>query len=413
MNIKNKFHERISDEEVMLSNIEKSFSSGFVIEILKRIWEESHNINYIGKIIGEVYTINIINKNGYGFETYMREIVSLYRKLIKKQISPERFNLEKSKLISITIAKKIGIDTNREVTNEDLEKIKSYFLREYVQNGYVSHSFPDTYRESIMSDGLVSEVEDRKDKPQEIQEIQDMFMSKGIVAPLGGYPFYDGHGIYFEHDFLKVFHHAIYSPEWFTWFTSSNHIMISHNDIESTPAVLRNEEVCRRNIYDLCQNAELSDEETKKVIDFFNKNYEKFKSPKLSTALISKKKLGKNDISKALPQDMDLLSTITYVLSDGAKEYVEHQGNVYIGRLTPKDFKVTSIPEVSKYIKVERYTRETKEHLRNPSSNLRIINNAEKNRSRMNPIMERKVQMAKKILEEQEKKLQEQERLSR
>ena len=39
-------------------------------------------------------------------------------------------------------------------------------------------------------------------------------MEKGIAAPLGGYPYYGGSGIYYEHDFTKVFQHAINSPEW-------------------------------------------------------------------------------------------------------------------------------------------------------------------------------------------------------
>lgn len=56
------------------------------------------------------------------------------------------------------------------------------------------------------------------------KEIQNIFMSKGIVSPMDGYPNYGSSGIYYEHDFTKVFQHVIDSPEWFNTFTSSDHI---------------------------------------------------------------------------------------------------------------------------------------------------------------------------------------------
>lgn len=386
-------------EDKMVSNIENALNGEFIIEMLKRSWNREHDIHSISKLIGEVYTINIICKDGYGFEFYMREIESLYTKLYEKKISYEEFNIEKSKLISIVIAKKLGIDISKGVTEEDKAMVKSYFLEEYVKKGYVSHSFPQAYSDSIKKDGLISYTKKRSNKPLEIQEIQDIFMSKGVVAPLGGYPYYEGEGIYFEHDFTKLYNHAVYSPEWFAWFTSSDHTKVFHNLVETTPYVLRNEECCRRNVYDLCKNTGLNNEEQAKVMDFYRKTYETYKSPRLCSALISKKRLGKDNIDKAVPSNMDLLSTINYVLKDGAKEYVEHQGNVYVGRISPEDFKIITIPSASKYIYTSNYLRESQEHLTNPLSNLAVLRNAEKNKHRMNDIMARKVEQARLLLE--------------
>lgn len=386
-------------EDKMVSNIENALNGEFIIEMLKRSWNREHDIHSISKLIGEVYTINIICKDGYGLEFYMREIESLYIKLYEKKISYEEFNIEKSKLISIVIAKKLGIDISKGVTEEDKAMVKSYFLEEYVKKGYVSHSFPQAYSDSIKKDGLISYTKKRSNKPLEIQEIQDIFMSKGVVAPLGGYPYYEGEGIYFEHDFTKLYSHAVYSPEWFAWFTSSDHTKVFHNLVETTPYVLRNEECCRRNVYDLCKNTGLNNEEQTKVMDFYRKTYEMYKSPRLCSALISKKRLGKDNIDKAVPSNMDLLSTINYVLKDGAKEYVEHQSNVYVGRISPEDFKIITIPSASKYIYTNNYLRETQEHLTNPLSNLAVLRNAEKNKHRMNDIMARKVEQAKLLLE--------------
>lgn len=386
-------------EDKMVSNIENALNGEFIIEMLKRSWNREHDIHSISKLIGEVYTINIICKDGFGFKFYMKEIESLYTKLYEKKISYEEFNIEKSKLISIVIAKKLGIDISKGVTEEDKAMVKSYFLEEYVRKGYVSHSFPQVYSDSIKKDGLISSTKERSSKPLEIQEIQDIFMSKGVVAPLGGYPYYEGEGIYFEHDFTKLYNHAVYSPEWFAWFTSSDHTKVFHNQVETTPYVLRNEECCRRNVYDLCENAGLNNEEKAKVINFYRKTYETYKSPRLCSALISKKRLGKDNIDKVVPSNMDLLSTINYVLKDGAKEYVEHQGNVYIGKISPEDFKITTIPSASKYIYTSSYLRESKEQLTNPLSNLAVLRNAEKNKHRMNVEMARKVEQARLLLE--------------
>lgn len=387
-------------EDLMILELEKAMNSEFMIQMLRRNWEKEHNIHSLGNLIGEVYIHHIINKDGYGFEYYMTQIESLYEQLKERKISPENFNMQKSKLISIVIATKIGIDINKEITQEDMTRVKNYFLQEYVTNGYVSHSFPEAYIKPITDNGLIGSTEQRQDKPHDIQEIQNIFMSKGIASPLGGYPYYEGSGIYYEHDFTKVFQHAVDSPEWFNWFTSSDHTTTYHSDIETQPYILRDEENCRRNVNDLCQNAELSSEETKNVLDFYTKTYDKFSSPKLNVALISKKLLRKNDISKAVPSDMDLFSTMTYVLKDGAKQYIEHQGNVYTGTISPENFRVSIIPNAYKYIKAEQYSRETKEHLANPQSNLAILKKAEENKSRMTSSMIEKVESTKAKLEQ-------------
>ena len=379
----------------MLKNIEKNINSDFFIEMLKKNWEETHDVQLLGKLIGELYIHHIINKDGYGFENYMTEIEKLYLQYNDKQISPQQFELQRAKLISMTIGMKMGIDLNKEISSEDMERIKDHFLQEYVSHGYVSHSFPDAYYESIMKNGLISSTELREDKSLEVQEIQDIFMKKGVVAPMGGYSYYGGSGIYYEHDFTKTFWHSIDSPEWFKWFTSSDHLTAYHKNIETSPYILRSEKDCRRNIDDLCRNAELDDTDTKKVVDFYQKQYAKFMSPKLNVALISKKTVGKDNIQEAVPQNMDLLSTINYILKDGAHQYSEHQGNVYNGVISPTELNISVIPNASIYIKADHYSREIKEHLLNPDSNLAFLQNAEKNRNRLVPSMSSKVEKVK------------------
>lgn len=380
MNIEKKLEK--NKRRIMLENINKNINSSFFITMLRKNWNKNHNLNYLGNLIGELYIHHIINKDGFGFEYYITQIEKLYAELDDRKISPQNFELQKAQLISLTIAYKLGIDT-KNITSDSMLKVKNYFLQEYVVDGYVSHSFPDAYYDTIIQNGLISTAELRQDKPIGIEKIQEIFMSKGVVAPMGAYPYYGGTGIYYEHDFTKMFRHAVDSPEWFKWFTSSDHTTTYHNEIEKSPYILRNETACRRNINDLCTNAGLSEEETKKVLCFYEKQYNKFSSSKLNVALISKKTIGKNNVSEVVPQNLDLFSTITYVLKDKSEQYTEHIGNVYYKTISPTELGISVIPSVSTYINAVKYHRETKEHLVSPYTNLAIIQSVIDNKSRL------------------------------
>ena len=388
------------DEKMTLStNINNALKSNFIIEMLKRNWEQSKSIGVLGNLLGEVYTHMIIHKDGFGFEYYMNQMESLYAKLGTKQIAPEQFDVEKAKVISFVIANKLGIDISKGLSTEDEKTIKDFYLREYIQEGFVTHSFPDAYSESIMTNGLIANPSNRASATYDKQWVQDTFMSKGVAAPIGGYPYYGGTGIYYEHDYSKIFQHAIYSPEWFNWFTSSDHLL-GFQSIENSPYILRNQEACRRNVLDLCTNAGLSENETKRVIDLYQQNYDKYSSPKLNVGLISKQLVGKNDVSRAVPSDLGLLDTIIYTMKDKASEYTEHQGNVYYDTISPSDIIFTNIPEANMYIKVQEYNRESKDHLTNPRNNYAIVRRAIKNESRMTPKMVENVMKLKSMLEE-------------
>ncbi|MEE0683776.1 MAG: hypothetical protein UC703_05130 [Bacilli bacterium] len=385
-------------EKLMFINIEKNINSEFFLNILKKNYERYHNVHYIGDLIGELYIHHIIHKDGYDFESYMKQFEELYSAYKDRELSPEQFELQKSKMIAGAIASKLGIDVHGDVKDDDLSKIQNYFLQEYVSYGYVTHAFPDAYYDSIVENGLVASISDRIEKPKDIQQIQDLFMAKGITSPMGGYPYYGGSGIYYEHDFTRVFQHAVDSPEWFNWFTSSDHTATYHKNVETSPYILRSEENCRVNVEDLCRNADLNSYESKKVLDFFQEQYRKFSSPKLNVAFIPKRVVGKSDISKAVPSNMDLLSTISYVLKDGAKQYTEHNGNVHFETITPEQFKISVIPSANIYMFANQYFRESKEHLTNFQSNLSVLDTVENNQHRLVPSMIPKIEVAKQVI---------------
>ncbi len=374
----------------MMENIEKNINSDFFIDMLRRTYEQTHSIQVVGDIIGELYLHHIINKDGFEFEEYMRTMENLYSKLGNKEITREMFEKEKAIAISTIIAHRLGVDTNKEITPEEQTKIKEYFLNEYITNGYVSHAFPAIYTDSIMKKGLLANPENRGESNVEVDEIQMMFMDKGIIAPLGGYPFYAGSGIYFEHDFNKVFQHAIYSPEWFNWFTSACHTQ-GFPELEKSPFIMRDEAACRKNIEDLCKNADLDPNETQKVISFYEKNYKKFQSPELSVALVSKKAVGKDNIELAVSPETGLIYTINLVLNDERGQFKEHIGNVSRVDIDPKDIHITHIPNADKYLYVNGYLRESKESLTDPKINLNMLKRIDSVSERLNPALREKI----------------------
>ena len=131
---------------------------------------------------------------------------------------------------------------------------------------------------------------------------------------------------------------------------------------------------------------------------FFNQQYDKFSSSKLNIALIPKRVVGKDDISKVGVQNMDLLSTINFVLGDGAKQYLDHEGNVYKETIKPKDFCITVVPAASMYMQAGEYLRETEGHLLFVDSNLAIIEMAERYRESLDPSMVHMIEEARRVL---------------
>jgi flagellar biosynthesis GTPase FlhF len=125
--------------------------------------------------------------------------------------------------------------------------------------------------------------------------------------------------------------------------------------------------------------------------------------------LIPKKIVGKNDISKTVPFNLGLFDTITYTMKDKSNQYIEHQGNVYYGTIAPQNIKISNIPSANNIITITEYSRETKEHLTSPETNLDILKRAELNKSRMTPRMVEKVETTKnKIKQKLTSKVQEQ-----
>ena len=183
-----------------------------------------------------------------------------------------------------SIIKRLNINvSDRTLSNENVERIKDYFLKNYVLNGYVFHSFSGALEDSIREFGLSSTK--RIWDNDEIMKIAHIFEEKNVISPFGGYSQYSGGGMYIEHDPKMIYCHALSAPEWFKWFTSSNHNINSFS-IEEFPYYLKDYEGCRQNVLDLCINAELNENEIRMVMELFESNWKILGTKRMCVALI-------------------------------------------------------------------------------------------------------------------------------
>ena len=142
--------------------------------MLKRNFKAYHNLYAIGNIIGEVYIHHIIHKDGYKFKYYMKKVEALYQLKVQNKITENEYYYWRARNIAVLIGKKLGIKT-KNLSHVEQEKIKKYFLEEYVSKGYVSHSFPFGYFDSIMKNGLTPNANPKDEQLQDFEIIQDIF----------------------------------------------------------------------------------------------------------------------------------------------------------------------------------------------------------------------------------------------
>lgn len=341
----------------------------------------SQDIDLSGKLIGEVFRFSIIHQSE-GVDKaevikYLQDIKNIY---LQSYHRPEQertkfVESERSRIIAKSIADKLKIDHSSKMPSpQDIARIKEYFIRNYIENGYVFHSFPTARKESVQRDGF-TRVEKLWDH-QQLKEIVSIFEEQGVIKALGGYGFYTGDitkgKSYVEHNPDEIFFHALSSPEWFKIFTSSAH-SLGDKSLASSPFFVKDYDACKQNVIDLCNNAGISHEDKQKVATLFKQAWETLGQPELTTALIPRKKVGKGNVPKQL-EGLDVFETISYVLNDSAGEFHEHTGNVVdLSQVEGSDIEVIEMPPADTFLTCDTFKRETREELYDPSKNIQAI----------------------------------------
>lgn len=371
------------NDRLMIENIKRELYSEVIKKAIQKFWKKTHSLYVISIIIGEIFTYYSINKNGIEFDDYLKDMCALYDetidfekydyKSLKKKyknisnifdeviLDTEIFKIKRAKNIAKSIARKLKIEKELDEFNEqDKNLIKLEFIENYVKEGFVIHSFHSALKPSIISKGLSSN--ERVWNNEEIMKLGEIFFEKGAFGALGGYNYYNGQGLYFEHNYRKLYSHAIYSPEWFNFFTSSNHLT-GFPDIERAPFALRNYAACKQNVLDLCQNTQLNNNQLSIVLEMFEKYYKMFESKKTTVAIIPKKLVDKDKINSDIVKGKDFIETIIYLLDDNNNEYKEHFGNVYSSNISCLQIDLIDLPNLDNYINITEFDRETPEEL--------------------------------------------------
>ena len=357
--------------------VKKCINSEFIKCKLIEARNSSNDIRIVWDIIWDCVlysTLFIKSENDNYFTTFIDKLYNLYSDW---NLNGEEKSIEKAKIIVNAIANYLGITA----TEENSKKIQEYFLEKYNKNWFVYHSFPSAYFESISGSWLQAKNENKSDNTtyDDIERIQKIFTSHWIFTALWWAWIYGWKGIYFDHKQWNIYPHAIFWPERFCFFTSSNHYTVN-SWLNNEPFVFRDREQCRKNVVDLCNNAWLNDNEKWEVISFFEKKYDELSKSWSYFALIPKAKVWKTDIkfpeyiwyipiskddSKSVhTQYKELINIIRYTLGDWWKGYKEHEWNVYHDSINPTEMVMIKLPEIKEIITEDiKFNSETKEEL--------------------------------------------------
>ena len=346
--------EDISDDE-MFVKITGELEIKANQDKIAELYNKSGNLNTLSSLIGEVYLYHFIHRDGYNFDEYFKRIIELY----PKQLSKEDFDKARTELLIESIKDRLGI-TNIDMTTEEDNKVTDYFINNYIDNGFVAHSFNGAFKDSILENGLSTEPTVRAWDNEEVTRVGEMLKKHGAKYALGGYMHYNGKGIYYEHDMDRIYMHSIESPEWFNVFTSSDHIM-DLSKAEKNPFVLRDYDACRKNVEDLTINADLSPDERKETIRLFEKTFYQTSNPDLYVAFIPRKEIGKDHLDK----ESTAFETIYSAITDKKQEYKEHVRNHTNSNILKEKLKINKLPRATTFINEKdiKYHRETKEEL--------------------------------------------------
>ena len=354
--------------------IEQILNSEQIKEILSQIGRGRVSpVSIVSLLIGEVYTYCFVHNDGNDIEINdVTDYVKNMRDAYYEYNGSEEHMLDiRTKEIAKSIARRLKIDiSNGTISDAEQQQILEYFLKNYVGNGYVMHSFSGACEESIRNSGFSSTK--RIWDSDEIMRIAHIFEAKDVISPVGAYSHYSGGRMYVESNTRYVYWHALSAPEWFQWFTSANHNKNSRK-LEDSPYYLRDYEGCRQNVQDLCANAGLNQRETEQVMDMFEKNWKLLGTEKMCVALIPKSIIGKNKIEDAIIPGQAALETIKTVLSDGRGQYKEHDGNVLKQTVTKEDMLIMGLPNSKQLFGEHEFRRETSQALYDPDLVLDMI----------------------------------------
>ena len=184
---------------------------------------------------------------------------------------------EQIQFLKMRIADKIGISHN-EIDNR-MEDIITYAFENFVKKGYVFHAGNSNSIENNMRYGLSASQSSEEEK-MELMRIASIYNKYGGENPFGWgtLDIKNGrNGWFFDSNPQNMLYYAD-SPEWFSQFCGENHCYAWGLVPEENRHGYANRDydACYLAVTELIKKNNMSEEDRKEILDFFNKCWSKY-----------------------------------------------------------------------------------------------------------------------------------------
>lgn len=289
-----------------------------------------------------LYKYAIIIEDEDLFPKYLERLKMIFRKLnthneIKNGIT---------KLIIKVCGYKFGIEDYDSIENK--KTIIRFIYEKYIVNGYLFHSFPHTFKDSVLTNGLNSNGYYRSlDEVKKINEILEKYNINNTFSK----NLEDKESLYITDSFFMTCFYANNSPLYMQELCENIYIGKSKK-FKKDSYVKKNYTECIDNINMVLTNKEATMEEKELIINFFDKEWKELKlRESLPTiALIKRSVLAKDEIENFQDllrniEEESLFIIISKILN------VRYNEEEYVGVIDSKDINVSEIPRISDFYK--------------------------------------------------------------
>lgn len=238
-------------------------------------------------------------------------------------------------------------------SNESKVQIANYIYKNYITEGYCFQGINGLYKQDVLKYGLTTDFSNNNtDMLKEIDEIfekhglEKIFFSK--LDETADAPYY-----YLTDDMETAYHYSYHNPEYFSYFVATGNNM-TDNGYDKMAYYMRNYESCKNNLQKLCSNYLLDAEETKKVIECYDKLWNQIvvENKPNDIVMIQRKLVNCDNVSFNLNMSMDINEIVSKLLSP------THQINIQYDKIPAEKIDVVDVPQLSKLYKRGEITKE-------------------------------------------------------
>lgn len=238
-------------------------------------------------------------------------------------------------------------------SNESKVQIANYIYKNYITEGYCFQGINGLYKQDVLKCGLTTEFSNNNaDILKEIDEIfekhglEKIFLSK--LEETADAPYY-----YLTDDMGTAYHYSYHNPEYFSYFVATGNNM-TDAEYDKMAYYMRNYESCKNNLQKLCSNYLLDTEETKKVIECYDRLWNQIvvENKPNDIVMIQRKLVNCDNVSFDLNMGMNINEIVTKLLSS------THQTNIQYDKIPAEKIDVVDVPQLSKLYKKGEMTKE-------------------------------------------------------